>query len=71
MLRTPASIASREASAASRIANSAAPQARHAAALPLLVVAVAQSRSPAVADIIGARRVCTALMISSGSILCR
>jgi hypothetical protein len=41
-------------------------------ALPLvLVVAVVQSRSPAVADIIGARRACTAMMISSGSIPCR
>jgi hypothetical protein len=32
---------------------------------------VAQSRSPALADIIGARRVRTAAMISSGSIPCR
>jgi hypothetical protein len=31
---------------------------------------VAQSRSPALADIIGARRACTAAMISSGSIPC-
>jgi hypothetical protein len=39
--------------------------------LPLdLVVAVDQSRSPALADIIGARRVRTAAMISSGSIPC-
>jgi hypothetical protein len=40
-----------------------------AEALPLVpVVAVDQSRSPALADIIGARRVRTAVMISSGSI---
>jgi hypothetical protein len=32
---------------------------------------VDQSRSPALADIIGARRVRTAAMISSGSIPCR
>jgi hypothetical protein len=43
-----------------------------AVALPLVVtVAVDQSRSPALADIIGARRVRTAVMISSGSIPCR
>jgi len=37
--------------------------------LPLcVVVAIVQSRSPALADIIGARRVRTAVMISSGSI---
>jgi hypothetical protein len=40
-----------------------------AGALPLH--AVDQSRRPALADIIGARRVRTAVMISSGSIPCR
>jgi hypothetical protein len=45
---------------------------REPAALPLLlVVAVGQSCSPTVADIIGARRACRAVMISSGSIACR
>ena len=34
-------------------------------------VAVDQSRRPALADIIGARRVRTAVMISSGSMPCR
>jgi hypothetical protein len=38
-------------------------------ALPLH--AVGQSRSPALADIIGARRVRTVAMISSGSMPCR
>jgi len=33
--------------------------------------ALDQSRSPALADIIGARRACTVVMISSGSIFCR
>jgi hypothetical protein len=43
-----------------------------AEALPLSVAgALDQSRSPALADIIGARRACTAVMISSGSIPCR
>ena len=43
-----------------------------AVALPLVVAGrFDQSRSPALADIIGARRVRTAVMISSGSIPCR
>jgi hypothetical protein len=40
-------------------------------ALPLMMGrALGQSRSPVLADIIGARRVRTAVMISSGSIPC-
>jgi hypothetical protein len=40
-------------------------------ALPLLLGGSGQSLSPALADIIGARRVRTAVMTSSGSIPCR
>jgi hypothetical protein len=43
----------------------------HRSALPLVLDPFGQSVSPALADIIGARRVRTAVMISSGSIPCR
>jgi hypothetical protein len=42
-----------------------------AVALPLVVAGFDQSRSPALADIIGARRMWTVAMISSGSSPCR
>ena len=43
----------------------------HRSALPLVLDPSGQSLSPALADIIGARRVRTAVMTSSGSIPCR
>jgi hypothetical protein len=44
---------------------------KHRSTLPLVLDPSGQSVSPALADIIGARRVRTAVMISSGSIPCR
>jgi hypothetical protein len=45
----------------------AMPEREHQSALPLVAGRSGQSLSPALADIIGARRVRTAVMISSGS----
>jgi hypothetical protein len=68
--RTLASDEARSVSWAARTLALPAPSGS-AAALPLVGRALDQSRSPAVADIIGARRVRPAVMISSGSIPCR